>query len=114
MDLGTRRALFFMGCIPARVGIVGLAAHLSHENMRYFAIGLAVISIGFTALFFGNIRLHATEGGGVTWWHETRGLHGFLYGVAAVLAWNRSHWATVPLAMDTALGIALYFQKHNA
>jgi hypothetical protein len=51
---------------------------------------LYAIGTSFLVLYFGKYRLNAPEGGGNTWWHSFRIIHGLLYclsGILLLLKW---------------------------
>jgi hypothetical protein len=86
--------------------------YLSEKWLFYFGLVLFVIGITFLYLYFNNLRLHAPEGGGITWWANFRLLHGALYLVAAQYLLKKQRIAWIPLTMDVILGLLLFVSKH--
>ena len=63
-------------------------------------------------LYFTNSRLNAVEGGGITWWKESRLLHGMLFTCAAFYAFNKNNNAYIPLLIDMNFGLITFAKKH--
>ena len=104
--------LFFVfGCIPTRLLIAYLAGNLSPEYLKYFSFILFVMAIGFIRLYFQNSRLDAFEAGGKTWWAKYRIVHGILYLIAAIYAFNGDNGGYPFLIMDVIFGLILFIQK---
>jgi len=82
------------------------------EYLKYFGILLLGISLSFLYLYFGNLRLNATEAGGKTWWADYRLVFGALYMIAAIYSFQgRQKLVIVPLAMDVIFGFILFLAK---
>ncbi len=103
---------FIVGCIPVRIIIALLPIFINKSYLFYYGIVLFCISLSFAYLYFNNLRLNAPEGGGITWWAEYRIIHTLLYLIAALYAFQGMRIATVPLLIDTVLGIWLFTCKH--
>ena len=89
---------FLLGCIPT--------SWLSRYSILLFAIG-----VSFLFLYFSNLRQHAFEAGGNTWWANYRIIHGILYVIAGIYAFNKNRVAWIPLAIDTMVGLGLFINK---
>lgn len=96
--------LFWLGCIPARLGLAAAAAKLPDRYLPWLAGFLAVSGGGLIVLWLTKSRLQAHEGGGVTWWNSARPVHGALLLTGAGLAWKGNRWGALPLALDAVLG----------
>jgi len=103
------KALFLLGCIPARASLVWYAKNHPSENVGYV---LLLIALGFLYLYFNNLRLNAQEAsGGITWWAPYRVIHGLLYLAAAIYMFKDPKQAWIPLAIDVILGF-IFFMAH--
>lgn len=105
--------LFLLGCLPMRILLAMTAKKLSGPKLRMLGWVLMTIAIGFLYLYFTNSRLNAFEGGGITWWAPFRLLHGALYLVSSIYALQmKVNLAWIPLAIDVALGVILFWARH--
>jgi hypothetical protein len=102
---------FILGCIPARLGLTYLAYSLNTENLRLFSYVLFAIAGGFLYLYFTGGRQNAQEAGGQTWWAKYRIIHGCLYLLAAIFAYQGNNDAYKILLLDTGLGAAFFVRK---
>mgnify|MGYP006087076555 FL=1 len=102
---------FLFGCIPLRILIAIIPLYLDNKMLRYYAVLLSIIAGSFLYLYFANERLNAIEGGGQTWWAKYRLIHGLLYGAAAIYSLRGDRIASVPLFIDTGMGMGLFVQK---
>jgi len=100
--------LFIFACIPLRIAIAAMPLYITPGLLPYYGIGLLAMAIGFLYLYFNNLRLHATEAGGITWWSEYRLLHGIFYLAAATYALQEKRMAWIPLSLDVTLGASLF------
>jgi hypothetical protein len=116
---------FLFGCIPVRLLLVYLAYSLSKENLKLLSVILFTIGISFIYLFITNIwiienpiipwiqRKNAPEAGGETWWIKYRIIHGLLYLISAVNAYNGENIAGLFLLIDTVIGLLLFINKRS-
>ena len=83
LDYTYRIVLFLFICVPTRLFIAHLPELFYKKKMLKMltitGLILSCIGICFLYLYFGNYRLNAPEGGGYTWWHSLRILHGLVY-----------------------------------
>lgn len=108
------RFLFLVACIPTRILFAILPTILSATHLKYYGILLLTIGLGFHTLFWTNSRLNAPEGGGVTWWHNLRALHGTLYLMAGILAVKGNPKAWIPLAIDVVVGLVAHILHYSS
>ena len=118
MDTLTRRILFLTVCIPLRILLVYFAYVLYNKYKLYLFILKFIIFINLLILYFFNLRLHAPEGGGNTWWAPLRLLHGLLYISASIYSIQDPKYMSIPLQIDVTLGFTrfiygLYFGTQN-
>lgn len=106
------RTLFLVACIPVRILMASLPTLVSETWLRYYGLLLLAIGLGFHGLYWSNSRLRAPEGGGNTWWHEWRPVHGTLYLIAGGLAVHGDVRAWIPLAIDVVLGIIAHIRHY--
>ena len=105
-------SLFIGKCIPIRILIALIPLYLHNDNLPYYGAVLLLFAIGFFYLYFYNLRLNASEGGGITWWAKYRLIHGFLYLTASVYAFQKKTIAYIPLTIDIGLGLILFILRH--
>jgi len=104
---------FWLGCIPARLVLAGLPFYLEDEMLRIYSYVLFAIGFSFLFLYFTGSRMNAFESSrGVTWWAPWRIMHGILYVMAAMYAYNGVRDSSV-LMLDTVMGALLWFSKDN-
>ena len=113
LSVKQRMFLFLLGCIPMRITLAMLPYYMDTAYLPYFGVLLLFIALSFFTLYFKNLRLNATEGGGNTWWADFRLLHGFLYLCAAIYAFQSKILLVVPLVIDVILGLILFIYHHN-
>ncbi len=111
-NIQKRFLLFLLGCIPVRVSIMLLAKNYTNylKILSYFAI---VISIGFFYLFLSGSRTTGTETfGDKIWWNNLRPVHGLLYLLFALFAYNENKHAWIFLLIDVMLGLISFITFH--
>ena len=109
METTTRAVLFLGICIPLRLTLAYLPRILPTAFLRYLAVLTGAMACGTLYLALTNTRLHATEGGGVTWWAPYRLTHGMLLLAATVYLMKQDRTAYLPLLIDALLGVLLFF-----
>jgi len=111
LNIYTRTLLFLLLCIPIRLFLVILPKILLDTKpiyLYYFSFVLLAISLGFLNLYFNNLRLNAFESGGMTWWSEYRLVHGGLYFIAFIYAFQMKKITFIPLLLDVIFSILLF------
>lgn len=111
-NIQKRFLLFLLGCIPVRVSIMLLAKNYTNylKIMSYFAI---IISIGFFYIFATNSRTIGAETfGDKIWWNNLRPVHGLLYLLFALFAYNENKHAWIFLLIDVMLGLISFIMFH--
>ena len=103
---------FLLGCIPFRILMAIAPKILNKDYLPYYGLILLAIALGFLYLYFGNLRLEAPEAGGKTWWANLRIVHGLLYLIAAILAFQSDSNAWIPLAIDVFFGLFSFINHH--
>jgi hypothetical protein len=103
---------FLLGCIPIRILIAVLPNIIDKTYLFYYSFVLLSLAIGFLYLYFNNLRLNAFEAGGNTWWSEYRLIHGMLYLIAAIYAYQMKSIAGIPLTIDVIFGFILFINHH--
>ena len=103
---------WFVACIVARIGLV-VAAKLAPPEWLPWAGGLALLPVlGFVALSLGVWQRNREVFGQRIWWNTMRPVHAAILLAFAVMAFLRSKWAFVPLAVDVLAG-AVAFAVHH-
>lgn len=108
-----RTGMFLFGCLPLRAALAYTSLRLPPAHLRVFSIPLLLVGCAFAYLYFAGARMHAPEGGGVTWWAQYRLIHAALYLTAAFYAFRGSTGAAAPLAIDVALGLVLWLSRDS-
>lgn len=109
MNNWLRLVLFLFICIPLRLVLAYLPSVLNPIYMGYLSVVVGLMAFGTLYLAFTNSRLHAAEGGGVTWWAPYRFVHGMLLLTAFIYLYRKDRNASIPLLMDVLFGIVLFF-----
>ena len=76
--------LYLFLCIPVRLLFIYILKKLDKKYNQIISLLLFIQSFTFIYLYLNNLRLKAPEGGGITWWHNSRLIHGVLYFASAV------------------------------
>lgn len=111
-DIQKRFLLFLLGCIPLRIGFMLIAKNYTNylKVMSYFAI---MISIGFFYIFFTGARKTGRETlGDKIWWNNLRPVHGLLYLLFAIYAFQGKTEAWIFLLIDVLLGLSSFLVFH--
>ena len=111
-NIQKRFLLFLLGCIPLRIGFALIAKNYTNylRFMSYFAI---MISIGFFYIFFTGSRETGRETlGDKIWWNNLRPVHGLLYLLFAIYAFQGKKEAWFFLLIDVLLGLSSFFVFH--
>lgn len=112
LSIETRYIYFLLLCIPLRIILAIIPFYLDKKYFHFYGIFLSLIMISFFYLYFNNLRLNASEGGGTTWWADFRLIHASLYMCACIYAFQRKRIAWVPMIIDVLLGIVLFLHHH--
>lgn len=108
-----RNILFVLACIPSRVLLLTISSYLDEKKLRYYSYIILLIGLSFLYLYFGNKRLNALEGGGETWWHNYRLIHGILFISSFIyINQNKKDMAKIPLMLDVLFSIILFISKN--
>jgi len=114
MDIVQKRyILFFMFCIPTRLGIAYLSTKLSDKNLKIMGYIALIFAIGIIMIYlFGN-KLADSQlewaGKDKVWWNDFRPLHGLLYLMFSVNAIQmKSDTAWKPMVADAIIGSILF------
>lgn len=111
-DIQKRFLLFLLGCIPLRIGFVLISKNYTNylKVMSYFAL---MISIGFFYIFLSGARKTGRETlGDKIWWNNLRPVHGLLYLLFALYAFQGKKEAWIFLLIDVLLGLSSFLVFH--
>jgi hypothetical protein len=102
-----RELLFLGGCIGSRTMLTVLSTN--QLLLPYIGIICLIISLSFFYIYvFGSQTADKQLewlGDKKIWWNELRAIHGYLYLVFAILAFNKNEYAWVILGIDTVIGL---------
>jgi len=111
-NIQKRFLLFLLGCIPVRLSFMLIAKNYTNylKIMSYFAF---MISIGFFYIFITDSRVTGGETfGDKIWWNNLRPVHGVLYLLFAIYAYQGNKDAWVFLLVDVMLGLLSFLTFH--
>lgn len=104
--------MFLVGCIPARLALVWIAAR---RPARWMAFPAAAVALGLAVIHIKGLRPTGIETGGrPIWWDGVRPVHALMYALFAALVWEGDDRAWVPLALDVMLGIAVFARRYSS
>ena len=108
-----RFLLFLGGCIPSRLALIATAKYLPLKYLPYMGLITLTIAIGFLYLYFTGKRTSGLETQGAPiWWMKFRIIHGLMYLLFSLLAFNYIRNAYMILLLDTIFGLALFLLHH--
>lgn len=109
MDKDKKRFfLFIFGCIGVRLLIVYFAK-TQLKYLKYLGYLALLPAIGFFVIFFSGMRKTGPEVfGDKIWWNSLRPIHGFLWGLFAILAINNNKNAWIVLLIDVIIGLGAF------
>ena len=99
--------------MPLRMLIAWSSMRIHLQYLPVFGLVFLAMAIGIMYLYFTGSRMQALEANGDTWWASYRLIIGMLWLTAAIYAIQRRRdliW--IPLAIDIALGLAIFYRKH--
>jgi hypothetical protein len=103
---------WFVACLAARIVLV-VAVKLTPSEWLPWAGAVALLPVlGFAALFFGIWERKREVFGQRIWWNAMRPIHTAILLAFAVMAFLRSKWAFVPLAIDVMVGTVAFAVQH--
>ena len=108
-----KRILFFLlFCIGTRLSLTYVSKKINIKYLPYIGMITLIIGLNFLYLYFTNSRLNAAEGGGKTWWHKFRIIHGLLYIIFSILSFMKYKQSWLVLLIDTTFGLFLFLNHH--
>jgi len=101
--------LFLIGCIGTRLALTFFAREADKNVLRITSFFTGLISIGFLSIYAFGLRKTGIEvGGNRIWWNSLRPVHGALYGLFSIMAYNGSQNSWMILLLDTMIGLGAY------
>jgi hypothetical protein len=101
--------LFFIGCIGTRLALTFFAKYSDKNVLRITSFFTGLISIGFLLIYAFGLRKTGIEvGGNLIWWNSLRPIHGALYGIFSIMAYNGDKNSWMILLLDTIIGLTAY------
>jgi len=109
-----KRFLLFLGlCIPSRLALTATAKYLPLKYLPYMGLITLSIAIGFLYLYFTGKRTSGLETQGTPiWWMKFRIIHGLMYLLFSLLAFNYIRNSYMILLVDTIFGLVLFLLHH--
>lgn len=102
--------LFFLICIPVRLALVYIVKYLRKDYLPIVGITTLTIGLGFLSIYIFKLR-HDSSGvetmGCPIWWNDYRPIHGALYIVSSMYAFNNDNNAYIPLLIDCIFSLIL-------
>jgi len=110
-----RLLLFLIGCIGTRTALALLVKNIPSDYLPILGLGGLAISIGFMYFYLSGTRKTGPETfGDQIWWNKLRPIHASLYLLFAILAFQRSKYAWLPLFLDVLLGLTAFLCFHRS
>ena len=110
MKKTNRMLLFIFACLTVRILFVYIAKIASREQLRLLSIPAIIIGISFFYQSLKNKQIGFF--GGKAWWSKTRNVHGVLWIVFAILAFNSNKKAYIALVIDVIIGIISFIHNY--
>jgi len=105
-----RNVLFLLGCIGTRSLLTWFSTNI--KFLPYIAVITLFISISFLYIYiFGSIKADAQLewlGDKKIWWNKMRLIHGLLYLLFSILAFNKYSYSWLVLGIDTFIGLSVW------
>lgn len=112
-NIQKRFALFLFGCIPVRLLLAFIAKHANNIILKWMSYVAIIISITFFYLFFSGSRKVGQETfGQPIWWNNLRPIHGTLYLLFAMDAYQGNPKAYMYLFIDVIFGFISFLVFH--
>ena len=108
--MSQRKAVFLLGCIGSRSVLTYLSSNM---NLLPYTGGLYLLfSIGiFYIYIFGSKKADSQLewlGDKKIWWNKMRLIHGIIWLLFAILAFNKYNYSWIVLAVDTLIGLSVW------
>lgn len=103
---------YLIGCIGTRVLLAYAAKNASPDTLRKMGYVALLPAIGFMYLYVNELRKTGFEAQGKIWWTNLRPLHSILYLLFAVYAIKQETFSWLPLALDAAIGIIVWYMHY--
>jgi hypothetical protein len=108
-----RLLLFLFGCIGLRFLLAYTSKTMSTEYLPYLGFITLSIGLGLFYYYFSGTRKKGPETfGDDIWWNDLRPIHGSLYLLFSLLAFQKKSYAWVPLALDVLIGLISFLIFH--
>ena len=108
----TRIKLFFLICLPVRIGLVLLAYIIPLKYLQIMGYITLVVSVRF-AYLFKNYKSGDKGGfGGNLWWNNMRLVHSITYLIFSLMAIRKSRKAYLLLIADIIIGAISFINQY--
>ena len=110
--LTKRLLLFLVGCIGTRT-ILAYVAKSSPNLLPYLGVFTLAVGVGLFYYYFTGKRTEGPETfGDKIWWNDLRPVHGSLYILFSILAFQRNPHAWVILSIDVIIALCAFLIFH--
>lgn len=110
--INTRIKLFFLVCLPARIGIVLLAYYIPLKYLQLMGYITLIASIRFTYLFKNYKKGDKGGFGGNLWWNDMRLFHSITYLIFSIMAIRKNNKAYMILIFDIIIGALSFINQY--
>jgi hypothetical protein len=112
-----RILLFLLGCIGVRLLFVYLSKTYT-DKLYFFGIIASIIALGFFYVYFiGSDKADKQLewlGDKQIWWDQLRIVHGLLFTLFAIFAFQKKSYSWVVLLIDTMIGLSAWIIHHSS
>ena len=102
-----RELVFLVGCIGTRTLLTLISRNI--QLLPFIGLVALIISISFIYIYiFGSEKADRQLewlGDKKIWWNQLRAVHGALYLLFALFAFNKKEYSWMVLAIDTLIGL---------
>jgi hypothetical protein len=114
-NLQKRIALFLIGCVGTRLGLVYAAKNVGARMLEVLGALAVLPAVGFFYLFFTDSRKTGPEVfGDRIWWNHMRPFHGAMYTIFAAMALFHIPNAWMVLLLDVFVGFLAFLKHHTS
>lgn len=112
-----RAIVFLFGCIGTRLFIALTAKYINPDYLPYMGALALLVSLSFIYLYFvGNKTADAQLqwlGDKTIWWNDLRIVHGLIYLLFAIYAFQSKPFSWMVLFFDVLLGLTAWLLHHQ-
>lgn len=106
-----RIVLFIFGCLFARILLVLVTKNIDTSKLRYLSPLFLFMGLGFLYNFVFKKDKGSTFKQNA-WWHHLRPIHGMIYILASIAAYNKNKKTYKLLFLDLIIGTIFFLNHH--